>query len=345
MHHRALLNRFLASVFLPALAAWVGTAAADGVEKPAGAVTLKPKVIATFDASTGENPEGIVIPFAGDEEDNLFVTYLFRAEVHRVVNGAGEPVPYATISDPTNRVGAGLATDDSGNIYWAIGALPGPGTAPPGLYRIPAGGGVAEWFSVGHPAAFANGIEIVGNTAYWTDPVMGAVHATDLSTGASQFWSLDPSLAGDPGACGGSPLPFPFGANGITHSRGAIYVTNTQHGRVVRIPIRKDGSAGTARVITASCSKLKGADGIAASGQRLYVVNQESNSVLGVDANTGRMRTVFTGTPLDRPSSIIVARPDCQKRLFVTNLAQIPGGAGASVVAFKVKHAAKHNDD
>jgi DNA-binding beta-propeller fold protein YncE len=147
---------------------------------------------------------------------------------------------------------------------------------------------------------------------------------------------MDPSLGGNPGACGGSGLPFPFGANGIVHAEGAIYVTNTQYGRVVKIPINGDGSAGAASVIAESCASLAGADGVAAQGDQLYVVNQETNSVVRVDGTTGEIRNAFTGAPLDRPSSIILARPDGgQKRLFVTNLAQIPGGAGPSVVAFK----------
>ena len=40
-----------------------------------------------------------------------------------------------------------------------------------------------------------------------------------------------------------------FGANGIAYRRGAVYVTSYGQGTIVRIPIRADGSAGSAEVV------------------------------------------------------------------------------------------------
>ena len=38
--------------------------------------------------------------------------------------------------------------------------------------------------------------------------------------------------------------PSPIGANGIAYYHGNLYVTNTEKGTVVRIPVRQDGSVG-----------------------------------------------------------------------------------------------------
>ena len=44
--------------------------------------------------------------------------------------------------------------------------------------------------------------------------------------------------------------PVPIGANGIAYYHGNLYVTNTEKGTVVRIPVRPDGSVGTPELWT-----------------------------------------------------------------------------------------------
>jgi hypothetical protein len=301
----------------------------------AASMTSHPKVLASFNPVLGENPEGLVVPHAGAEANRIFITFIFRVQVMRMNGSTAEP--YATIADPTNRVGAGLASDDDGNIYWAIGAQ-GPGTAIPGIYKIPPGGGIATLFSAPIPAALPNGIAIVGKTAYWTDAIFGAVNKTDLTTGATQPWLFHPLLVGDPTACGGGEFPAPLGANGIVHVNGTLYITNSQFGRVVRVPIGATGLPGTVSVLAEDCDPFFGADGIAAKNGQLYVAVQPTHSIVRVDINTGKTKVLYTGAPLDRPSSPFVWESDGQKRLLVTNLGFGDGPSGPSLVGFK------HND-
>jgi len=296
--------------------------------------TSKPTVIATFNPDYAEYPEGITVPNAGPEAGNIFFSFIFRVQLMKL----GNPAPYSWIADPTDRVGAGLGADAAGNLYWAIGALGFDGTAPPGIYKVPQGGGEAQWFSVGFFPAFANGVEVVGNTAYWTDSVAGTVNATNLTTQQSTVWSADPSLGGNfgPPACPDVPtLPFPFGANGITHVGNTLYITNTQKATVLEIPINADGSAGAVRQIVQSCALLGGADGVAAKGSHLYVCNQEANAIIDVNPASGTASIALQGAPLDRPSSIFLDTSGGQKRLLETNIATEPGGAGPSIISFK----------
>ena len=44
-------------------------------------------------------------------------------------------------------------------------------------------------------------------------------------------------------------MPFPIGANGITYRHRTVYVTNTELGSVVAIPVLPDGTAGTHHVV------------------------------------------------------------------------------------------------
>ena len=48
-----------------------------------------------------------------------------------------------------------------------------------------------------------------------------------------------------------APLGFPVGANGVAVWKRDLYVAVTEHGRIVRIPILPDGSAGEAEVLLA----------------------------------------------------------------------------------------------
>jgi hypothetical protein len=82
--------------------------------------------------------------------------------------------------------------------------------------------------------------------------------------GALERFVEHPSLAPEPG----SPVP---GANGIAVAHGALLVANTRFGRIVRIPINADGSAGAPTTVLERAD-LIGADGLALDVRRnLYV--------------------------------------------------------------------------
>jgi hypothetical protein len=213
----------------------------------------------------------------------------------------------------------------------------GPGgTAPIGIYKVPQSGGTATLLSeFTIPIFMPNGIDVIGSDVYWTDAILGTINRTDATTGATTVWSADPLLAGQLGQCGGTPVPFPLGANGITHHRGTIYIANTDFGRIVALPIGEDGRAGVPTVIAESCDLLHGADGIAVDiNGSLLVTRQPTSSVVRVKRN-GKVSLVYAGAPLDGPASDFLLIRNDSRRLLVTNsTAGSPrGGPGPSLVS------------
>ncbi len=108
--------------------------------------------------------------------------------------------------------------------------------------------------------------------------------------GAADEWASGPLLQGAPvGGTEGEE----YGANGPVVHEGTLYVTNTEQGSVVRIPINADGSAGEA-TIAAQDEQLLGADGLVFDRRgSMYVTTSVMNhSLARVQATTGVVETI-----------------------------------------------------
>lgn len=86
-----------------------------------------------------------------------------------------------------------------------------------------------------------NGLTVHRTTGvlYGADSSNGTVWRIPTRAGASEIWSSDPALK--PGT---SPTSYGFGANGIKVHRGAVWVSNSDAGTLLRLPVRPGGSAG-----------------------------------------------------------------------------------------------------
>jgi sugar lactone lactonase YvrE len=145
-------------------------------------------------------------------------------------------------------------------------------------------------------------------------------------------------LAGDLGACGGTGAPFGIGANGIAHDASNRYVAVTDHGRIVRVPIRANGMAGTPVVHAESCADLQGVDGIAleAGGTIVAVRNGPSNTMSRISADGRTVTPIHVGAPLDGPASVVIDAA-ATPRLVIANSAFFSGPTGEpSVLALGV---------
>jgi hypothetical protein len=307
-----------------------------------GGAKAKAKVVTAFDGSIGELPEGVVVPDRGPNAGSTFVSISPYAAVYKVTNGSASF--FATIADPTARLATGLGADGKGGLYVAIAESGDPGgTAPAGIYKVPAAGGTATLLTPADlPVGLPNGIDVIGNSAYWTDSILGVVYVTDIHSGATQVWSDNALLAGDPAACGGNttPFPFPVGANGITHHGNKLYVSNTNFGRIVRFDIKGNGKAGHAKVIAEGCDTVKDIDGIVADRDgTLIATRQFSSSVVRVTKG-GKLVPIYEGAPLDGPASpFFVSGPHGARSLLVTNstFGSPPGGPGPSLVSLTLR--------
>ena len=163
---------------------------------------------------------------------------------------------------------------------------------------------------------FPNGLAFLDNTLFVADSE-GIVYRIGAS-GAATAWSSDPLLAPMQSACGGV-VPLSIGANGIIVDANNVYVTKTNFGRLVQIPILSGGSAGAAAVIAESCGALAGADGVVkdADGSFLVAVNAQNRIARVTPA--GAVSVVVEGGLLATPASIYLDDSGGGRRLLVTN--------------------------
>ncbi|MEA2024040.1 MAG: hypothetical protein U9N79_07075 [Actinomycetota bacterium] len=117
-----------------------------------------------------------------------------------------------------------------------------------------------------------------------------------------------------------------FGVNGLTYDRGALYGAITMDGRVVRIPIEPDGSAGTPEALVEDRS-LVGIDGIELDPVgNIYVANNFSQTIQRITRTTLAIETIVEnngGAPLSSPASMAFSRN--HKSIFVANLNESGG--------------------
>jgi sugar lactone lactonase YvrE len=240
----------------------------------------------------------------------------------------GKRSVFATI--PAGSASLGVRLDASGNAYLAV-----PGS---GVWRVPAGGGTpAELAPVpGVPNGLAFGRH---GDLYVSESLGGAIYRITRG-GSVSIWAQSPLLAGTtgPGPCGiAHPSGLPLGANGIAFdARGDLLVANTTLGTIVRIRVRRGGSAGQASVLAGPDCRLWGADGVAMDSRgNLYVAANAERDIVRVSPG-GKLRVLASlaaGDPLYSPSDIAFGsgRRD-RKQIFITNFAKFTSGTGAGVV-------------
>ncbi|MFM9555192.1 hypothetical protein SAMN04487980_1002303 [Streptomyces sp. cf124] len=81
-----------------------------------------------------------------------------------------------------------------------------------------------------------NGLALdpAGSTLYVADSSKSTVWAVPASGGKATAWLTDPALSPDPSV--------PFGANGLRFHRGAVWVSNSAQGTLLRIPVTATGA-------------------------------------------------------------------------------------------------------
>jgi hypothetical protein len=126
------------------------------------------------------------------------------------------------------------------------------------------------------------------------------VWRVSIADGTVSAWASGPQLAPS------GVLPF-VGANGLKLHGGAVWVSNTQLGTLLRIPIRPDGSAAQIQTIAHG---LPGIDDFAFTGPGnrapvLAAINGDSTVVL--IRPDGSQRTVLTAADgLSNPSAVAI---------------------------------------
>jgi sugar lactone lactonase YvrE len=132
----------------------------------------------------------------------------------------------------------------------------------------------------------------------------------------------------------------PLGANGIAFDPTFcnVYVSNTANHQIIRIPVERDGSAGTGVVFAdgatidenqGTTNALAGADGIAFDlFGNLYVAANQANQIQ-VISPTAQLTAQYSSSTLtlDNPASLVFIGD----RLYFTNASIFDGGVNSAI--------------
>ncbi len=105
----------------------------QGISAPA------PEVVASFDASVFELPEGLAVDQGGD----ILVGMVRNGQIKRVTPG-GEVTTFAELPTPGEGFMTGLAFDQAGNLYAAIASF---NAQTHGVWKVSRDGSVTELFA------------------------------------------------------------------------------------------------------------------------------------------------------------------------------------------------------
>jgi sugar lactone lactonase YvrE len=233
----------------------------------------------------------------------------------------------------------GLTIGPGGDVYGAVVSA-----AAQGVWRFDEDGGAPERVPGTEAIGFPNGLAFdpdgnlyVASSAEGSAPtgaMRGGIWRVSRD-GAVERLLVDDVLGGT-----GALVPTGVGANGIAYRDGLLYVTNTEKGALLSIPVGRDGSLGEPTVV-ASAADLVGADGLALDSHgNVYIAVISQSKVVRV-ARDGAIEPIADASDgLDWPSSVAFA-PGCDGPLYAVNFAiggqfGSPPGAGPALLAIDV---------
>ena len=311
------------------MAALLAAIATVSLATPALATDHVERLI-SLDAAAGELPESLAI----DRSGTIYVTLAPIGHLRAIApDGAQRLV--ATLPAGSGFGALGLAFGPRQDLYVAVSTFD---PATNGVYRIDRDGAIARLPGT-EAIVLPNGLAFDrrGNL-FVTDSVGGAIWRVPRN-GTAELWLRHPLLAGDNSA----PPPVPLGANGIAFHKGTLFVTNTETGSLITVPVHRDASPGAPSVF-ASGPALVGADGLAidATGN-LYVAVNSQSTVVRVSPDGATVTTLATAADgLDSPSGVAFGTGRRDRRtLFVVNFAigpvfGFPPGSGPALLALDV---------
>ncbi|MFF9852700.1 hypothetical protein [Streptomyces litmocidini] len=257
-----------------------------------------PRIVAHFDFDAGQTPENIALEPDGSAD----LTFAFAHQVARVTR-AGATTVLATLPEVANpqtpNIGAaittGIARAHDGTLYVGYAT----GTAENGIWRIAPDGGAPEQIAQLPADAFPNGLALDERcgTLYTADSARGVVWRVPLDGDAPAVWATGAALR--------PTAALPFGANGLKIHDGAVWVSNTARGTLLRVPFAEDRTAGP---IETRATGLEGVDDFAFTGHGDTVLAAlNTPNKLELVRHDGTHKTVLTAADgLDNPTSVAV---------------------------------------
>jgi hypothetical protein len=265
--------------------------AAHADASPAGGPSaISPHVVAPFSLADGEEPEAMAIEPSGAAD----VTFSAANQVVRVLpTGAVQMLAQMPETGGCPLVNVPFTGGIVRLADGTLDVLACDGDSSSGVWNIPANGGTPVQIAQLPADTLPNGLALDPQTGelYIADS-LGAVWRVPATGGTPEVWARGPAL---------EPVSL-LGANGVEVANGSVWVSNTDQGTILRIPIEPGGGAGS---ITTAVTGVGGADDFAVlPGNRIVLALDSPDEVVTVSPG-GTPSVILTAADgIDNPSDV-----------------------------------------
>ena len=261
-----------------------------------GFTTLAPAGYAQSRTEVTINDTGVQAEnLTSSRDGTVYFGSMAKGTIYRVAPGAAQAEPWILASTSGLTRVLGVLADDKTNTLWVCQNPPGTPGAPPsgqaalrsfdlksgaakGTYPFPANSGICNDIAVS-----ADG------SAYASESFRGRVHRLKPGATALEVWASDSAIAVIDGLA--------FLAD------GSLYVNNFMSGKLFRIPVKADGSAGAVVPIETSLP-LNRPDGLRTAGPRTLIQAEQQGRVAELTINGDRAEVRVLKDGLARPSGV-----------------------------------------
>ncbi|MBN0042562.1 hypothetical protein JS756_00230 [Streptomyces actuosus] len=258
------------------------------------------RIVAHFDLAAGQTPENIALEPDGSAD----LTFAFARQIAHVTRHGNTRIlaTLPAVAEPNtpivqSAIVLGIARAHDGTLYVNYAT----GTAETGVWRLAPDGSAPRQIARLPADGLPNGLALDEHRGvlYAADSVRGTVWRIPQSGGEPEAWATGTAL---------DPLPAPasgFGANGIKVHGGAVWVSNTDRGTLLRITVNRDGSAGAGRIVARD---LGAVDDFAFPGRGDTVLAAliQDNKVVRVRPDGSRSVLLTQDDGLSNPTSVAV---------------------------------------
>ena len=269
-------------------------------------------------ADTGVQAENLT----SSRDGTVYFGSMAKGTIYRAAPGAARAEPWILASAAGLTRVLGVLAEDRANTLWVCqnatdgrGGLPVTGQtalrafdlksgAAKGTYPFPPNSGICNDIAVS-----ANG------TAYVSESFGGRIHRLRPGGTALEVWAHDSALAVIDGIA--------------VLADGAVYANNFMSGKLYRVPVNADGSAGAVVPIETSQPFVR-PDGLRSVGPRTLIQAEQQGRIteLTIDGNRAEVRVLRDG--LTRPSGVTLVGDRVLALVDFTKSIVMPYRSGAA---------------